>query len=341
MSRRADLEQLTSRQAEHAGLWLDKYITSQRREDVGAKQTVVNETARIAVPAEYKRFFQRYQSSLSSMDTLIHYGRVRGRLVVGLGSEGVLETAVTLHHTYGVPYIPGSALKGLAASYARNHLLGTWSRPEQPSDPHALTAYEFIFGNTSSAGYVTFFDALYVPPDYNQQVYPLAPDVLTVHHRDYYGSSTQVNAAPADWDSPIPVPFASTTGTYLIALGGDKRWIAQVMRILVMALREAGIGAKTSSGYGRMAVYSILPSEKPGPALGDTFSGAIIDADDEIVLIKVDGFSQDEIGAVLRRDATTPHWRVGRDRSSFEVVGMRRVKGRIILEVHRAVKVEQ
>jgi CRISPR-associated protein Cmr6 len=42
---------------------------------------------------------------------------VQGRLIVGLGGDNVLETGLTLHHTYGVPLIPGNALKGLAAHY--------------------------------------------------------------------------------------------------------------------------------------------------------------------------------------------------------------------------------
>ncbi len=40
------------------------------------------------------------------------------RVVVGLGSESVLETGIRLHHLYGFPIVPGSALKGLARSYA-------------------------------------------------------------------------------------------------------------------------------------------------------------------------------------------------------------------------------
>ena len=39
------------------------------------------------------------------------------RLIIGLGGESPLETGLTLHHTFGVPIIPGSAIKGLAAHY--------------------------------------------------------------------------------------------------------------------------------------------------------------------------------------------------------------------------------
>jgi CRISPR-associated protein Cmr6 len=39
-------------------------------------------------------------------------------LVVGLGGEHTLETAITLHRNYGIPIIPGSAVKGVARAYA-------------------------------------------------------------------------------------------------------------------------------------------------------------------------------------------------------------------------------
>ncbi|HED37354.1 MAG TPA: type III-B CRISPR module RAMP protein Cmr6 [Ignavibacteria bacterium] len=39
------------------------------------------------------------------------------RLIVGLGNESVYETSMTLHHIYGFPYVPGSAVKGVARSY--------------------------------------------------------------------------------------------------------------------------------------------------------------------------------------------------------------------------------
>jgi len=39
------------------------------------------------------------------------------RLVVGLGSGSVLEVSIKLHHIYGVPYIPSSAIKGVLRAY--------------------------------------------------------------------------------------------------------------------------------------------------------------------------------------------------------------------------------
>ena len=102
-----------------------------------------------------------------------------------------------------------------------------------------------------------FFDAL--PVDYR-----IHPDVMTPHHSAYYGGE---EVPPADWDSPIPVPFLSVTGKFLFALGlapgvdkeEGKPWLEAAWKILELALGEEGIGAKTTSGYGRFRL------EEPEP----------------------------------------------------------------------------
>ena len=147
---------------------------------------------------------------------------------------------------------PGSALKGLAAFYARNFLEDAGWRADATGAPGP--AYRTLFGDTTLAGCVTFYDAYYIPgsaPDGKV----LHTDTITVHHPDYYQAGS---AAPADWDSPTPVPFISATGAYLVALGGaDAAWVEAGLTILGLALAELGIGAKTSSGYGRMSLTEL------------------------------------------------------------------------------------
>ena len=229
----------------HPGLWLDKYLPNH---DAGSGQTLISDATKIRVPDAYHKFYLRWKAALEQgADTIMKTATVLGRISVGLGGESVLETAITLHHTYGVPYIPGSALKGLAANYARNRLDATaWGVKSE--------AYQIMFGDTTSAGYVTFFDALYVPETGHDQK-PLWPDVITVHHPDYY---QQGNTAPADWDSPTPIPFVTATGDYLIAIGGDPAWVQKAFEILALALKDVGVGAKTSSGYGRLKLEGSL-----------------------------------------------------------------------------------
>ena len=241
------------KQGTHAGLWLDKYISSQDKDDKTSRSSLVRDVAATATSAAYKAFFASWENMLKEYNADTRKAEVQGRMIVGLGSESVLETSIALHRTYGVPYIPGSALKGLAASYARQHLGDDW-KPEKEDG-----AFKIVFGTTEDAGYITFFDALYVPDTgYKGQV--LYPDVITVHHQDYYSGK----GSPTDMDSPNPVPFLSATGTYLVALAAPeiadskerKAWINATFAILQNALKTMGIGAKTSSGYGRLEFES-------------------------------------------------------------------------------------
>ncbi|KAF0250374.1 MAG: Cmr6 family CRISPR-associated RAMP protein [bacterium] len=249
-SRRNVLTTINAYTNVHAGLWLDKFISEQDKktdqEISKAKKELVSQVTKIAVPDIYKKFYQRWEQSFQHIqDVKIAKAKVLGRMAIGLGDESVLETSIKLHHTYGIPYIPGSALKGLAASYVRQHLGEQWAKDKE--------AYRTLFGTTKDpeteqAGYVTFFDALYIPDTvYNKQ--PLHADVITVHHPKYYQNE---DAAPADWDQTNPISFLTATGEYLIALAGPKEWVESAFDILKLALKELGIGAKTSSGYGRM-----------------------------------------------------------------------------------------
>ena len=272
----------------HAGLWLDKYITDQSRDDTQSRRTFVEEVSTLSVPEAYKAFYTRWQKALDDYGARRREAIVQGRMSVGLGAESVLETSICLHRTYGVPYIPGSALKGLAASYTRLYLGGDERWKEEGA------YYKVVFGNTDEAGYITFFDALYVPPATGQEHQVLYPDIITVHHAEYYQGKK--GAAPLDSDNPTPIPFLSATGTYLVALAAPDMpqpdaWINITFSILEKALAELGIGAKTSSGYGRMKLK--LPPAKPAPipytrpnipkfALGSGIAGTVVTPTDEL-----------------------------------------------------------
>ena len=244
-------------QTTHAGLWLDKYIQNHEREDTTSRRKLVEEVTALPEPEVYKAFYQDWEERLKDFGAQRREARVKGRMIVGLGSESVLETSITLHHTYGVPYIPGSALKGLAASYADKRLGDAWKK--------GSPAYKAVFGDTNSAGYITFFDALYKPGS-GHRGQALYPDVITVHHQKYYRE--EKDTPPSDWDSPTPVPFLSATGKYLVALaapdlGKDSEWLQKTFEILQFALEEMGIGAKTSSGYGRIVLEQIIDLDSP------------------------------------------------------------------------------
>ena len=66
------------------------------------------------------------------------------RMVVGLGNESVHETSMTLHHVYGIPYIPGSALKGIARDMAIAELCEELGNNERPDVLDKLFDASFI-----------------------------------------------------------------------------------------------------------------------------------------------------------------------------------------------------
>jgi CRISPR-associated protein Cmr6 len=98
------------------------------------------------------------------------------RMVVGLGGETVLETDLTLHHLYGIPFIPGSALKGLTRAYVTGEVEEYKSRKieDDKSD------IQRIFGTQKEAGSVIFFDAMPV----NDKI-KIDLDIMNVHYPKY------------------------------------------------------------------------------------------------------------------------------------------------------------
>jgi len=246
-------------QAQHAGLWFDKYVRNPSESKDHSKH--VADTAAIAEPPAYAAFFAGWQQALQEAGAETKVAKCLGRMIVGLGNESVIETSITLHRTYGVPFIPGSALKGLAASYARQRLGDDWAEKSP--------AYKALFGyapdpdkssrpapeaetDMGAAGHVVFFDALYVPRS-GLHKQALHADVMTVHHGDYYNKTDP--AAPADWDDPNPVPFLTVAkGEFLVALAGPPAWVTAAFKMLAYALAEYGVGAKTNAGYGRMSL---------------------------------------------------------------------------------------
>ncbi len=244
----------------HAGLILQRYLTVQsnpeRRALLGAaRQAASSESLRTL----YAHAFARWAQSFSKDNT--HRSErlaVAGRLVVGLGSESVLETGLRLHHTYGVPIIPGSALKGLASHYCHD----VWGQRHNENASQANTLFRrggdhhsLLFGTTEDGGVITFHDAWLVPESLRGS---LCLDVMTPHHPNW-----QMNEAPpTDFDSPTPVSFLSVTGTFDVRLSWSgpaatpeeqaAAWTELALQLLREALAEWGVGGKTSSGYGRL-----------------------------------------------------------------------------------------
>ena len=216
----------------------------------------------------YRLAFQQYRARLEQLRARTSEVRTLDRVIVGLGADNPLETSITLNRLYGVPLIPGSALKGLARSYLRNQVRTHLDQAEGPSWEECDRV---LFGDTSECGKVVFFDAWWVPDGEP----PLSKDVITVHHPGYYNPPGGKRLPPTDFDDPNPVSFVSARGRFLVAVKGpDEGWTGFALKLLLQALEDYGVGAKTSSGYGRL-----IAAEGQGPGAsgaGETPSDAAL-----------------------------------------------------------------
>jgi CRISPR-associated protein Cmr6 len=246
--------------------WLDKLVEPDPR-------------LQPAIMDDYDKFFGRWKASFPANETTTI--TLASRLLVGHGNASATEVGLTVHHTWGVPMIPGSALKGLCAHYtaATYGLRDDERKGAAPGDPQKELSgpawdenrrrvvgapgnfYRALFGapdagsDPASAGLVIFHDALYVPGSASGDK-PFAVDVLTVHQRSYYGQEGETQPGPRwpnDYDSPNPVGFISVKpGTQLLlAVDGGPGWSRIALNLLTEALHAWGVGGKTSAGYGR------------------------------------------------------------------------------------------
>lgn len=200
-------------------------------------------------------------------------------LLVGAGLVSATDVGLQVHRTYGVPYLPGSSLKGLLC-----HYLDATYGPDQPREEPSTAArdparvrfqapkiesgrvlwgagelYGWLFGQpeadgglqSASRGHLVFCDALPVPPRRPEDARWFTPEVLTVHQRKYY--STGGAQAPCDYDQPNPVSFLTVAPKvkFLLAIEGPIEPAKWALARLVEALAAWGLGAKASSGYGR------------------------------------------------------------------------------------------
>ncbi len=276
---RAAIQHLKSardRNGSHPGLLLQRYVfhpADGSEEWSSEKRALLRAAIRAPthdeVRALYRLAFDRWTKTVLPDAVFDDLETPKGasRLIVGLGSENVLETGIRLHQTYGMPIIPGSALKGLAAHYCDQVWGPMEKRFTQEGDYHWL-----VFGTTDDSGcggFITFHDAWYVPESSPQ---PLVLDVMTPHHPDYNRDPAKDRKfrAPTDFDSPTPVPFLSVTGAFRVAVSwhgpaSDKarKWTELALALLCDALKDWGAGGKTTSGYGRLVVRPPPPPPPP------------------------------------------------------------------------------
>lgn len=185
----------------------------------------------------------RWEATAVSVRAVTFRAQPEWRVVIGLGTNQLLEGGISLHHVYGVPIVPATALKGVARYYAE----AVAEAAESPVN--------HLFGQADAAaaqrGDLLFLDGVpAAPPEIER-------DVTNPHWVAYYGGPNHV--PPADYINPRPA-FFLTLGKEspflfgVASLSGDATAVEQGVAWLQGGLQELGIGAKTAAGYGYWVV---------------------------------------------------------------------------------------
>lgn len=245
----ARLIEQTLGRVENPGLLLDRYVPWNPDWSLGGEEkrvvfdAVADRASNTALDRLARAYRDRWQQTLGLLtDGRSFEASPEWRLVVGLGGTSVLETTMTLHRIYGLPIIPGSAIKGMTRAYAELVADADQAMITRIFGPPPESREEQL-----KAGEVIFVDAVPEPP------VTLVVDVMNPHYGEWY---MQKHPAPADYLSPVPVPFLTVDRATRFRFGvaarrtGQTALVEQAEAWIRQALSDIGVGAKTAAGYG-------------------------------------------------------------------------------------------
>ncbi len=187
----------------------------------------------------------------------------------GLGNEHPLENGFAFLNPYGLPYLPGSGVKGVLRQAARELASAQWGDTKGWTEDRItyLFGLESENGNTNhQRGALGFWDVLPMLEGYRLQV-----EVMTPHQSHYYQERLDAKSggsiSPHDSGQPNPINFLTVPpgskfafhvqcdvpflGRHApdLAAGG---WQPLLVAAFEHAFAWLGFGAKTAVGYGAM-----------------------------------------------------------------------------------------
>ena len=249
----------------HRGLWFERFF-NQYRPDWSLPEAGDGDNPK-------KRFLDGIEGPCGDRDALRRVARRRIGLteqlggnwrtfvtdfhfVTGLGYPHPVENGLAWHPTLGVPYLPGSSVKGLVRAFCT-----TWAGWAK-DDPRLGRWFGVGSGEAGAdgAGALMFFEACPVEPP------SLKVDIMTPHMGKWYEAGDDIQnpwgaaegaKVPGDWHDPTPIPFlAVEQATFLFSVaprpGCSEAEVTEALDVLEEALAWTGAGAKTAAGYGRM-----------------------------------------------------------------------------------------
>lgn len=258
---------LRNLQTAHAGLLIQRGLPFWEDGEKESKRELLHTISQVHADDLYQLAFKRWL--FLTYDQPKRFAQtsatITGRLFSGLSIGGTLETGAMTHHTYGMPMLAGSSIKGATKAYAS--AIGLDAK-----------YIETLFGSgddeeaqaSQGSGCLVWHDAWWIPNTKEKK--PFAGEVITVHHQEYYSEKT----AQADGtESPIPNQQLAIQGSFYFVIEGDEQWAQFALDLLNNMLQEQGLGAKAASGYGYF-----LPDERVSKQLQKAYLEALGHAPD-------------------------------------------------------------
>lgn len=190
----------------------------------------------------------------------------------GLGNEHPLENGFAFLNPYGLPYLPGSGVKGVLRQAARELARGDWGDTQGWDD----AAIDALFGkedsNDAQRGALAFWDVIpqIAPQDPKKpEQISLMVEIMTPHQSHYYQQKAAAGStSPHDSGQPNPISYLTVPPCsgfvfhvvcdlaflrrIAMPLADNSQWRKLVSAAFEHAFQWLGFGAKTAVGYGAM-----------------------------------------------------------------------------------------
>ena len=244
----------------HSGLWFDRffnrYNTAWDLEDTAKAEWIKSMAGTVGQLEQLESFIKRQYRLVKHLQGSSQRYKTDWHFVTGMGNSHPVENGFSWHATLGVPYIAGSAVKGLVRAWVELN-------DDNLSEPDKKARLKSWFGTedktviAEQTGDFIFFDAI------PEQSPNLIADIMTPHMGKWYSDggenrALKSEALPADWHEPIPVTFLAVKhAQFIFSIAPRKAQQAEQLPAVFAALEQAlewlGAGAKTAAGYGYMA----------------------------------------------------------------------------------------
>ena len=211
-----------------------------------------------------RRFLGLFRGAFAER-AAVTIAQLEGRLAINLADSLIQNAGISLDRLFGLPFIPGSAVKGVCRHAAFEELKSASAEGQQP----LFDLFRAVFGTADTDfknGELRLFQRLLAGRAENQKgaiaflpAYPVnearvVVDLTNVHYPDYYRTGrTEDLSKERPQPNPFPAVEMGAQFAFCIVLNGinnDPGLLKAATRWLETALTVGGLGAKTASGYG-------------------------------------------------------------------------------------------